>query len=283
MTSRYTRSRGQGEDKEMGRTMGGWDRHGCDARETRGVDACHSRARDRAFPGSHVRRVLVGGSAALALLGAALLASAPAMASEEVHHVFGRSITAQHPCEFSEPTGVAVKEASGGSEVVYVRDRASNAIDSFNSSGSCLTHHKAGIGESGEESFEGIAVDNSGGPSTGDIYVANAAEKAIIKFREEPGGALLRVATIKSFKVETEKVEFEEIHGLAVDKSGTLWVYAGTSQGEGIDQFNDASGKNEFVSFIEPTSGCSPRPGFAVAGAGEFFYVARERENRKGE
>src|SRR6202035_216247 len=91
------------------------------------------------------------------------------------------------------------------------------------------------------------------------------------------------VATIKSFKVETEKVEFEEIHGLAVDKSGTLWVYAGTSQGEGIDQFNDASGKNEFVSFIEPTSGCSPRPGFAVAGAGEFFYVGRERENRKGE
>jgi hypothetical protein len=220
-------------------------------------------------------------------IGGLLLSSAPALASGAVEHVFGHAFKAKGGCVFTEPGAVAANDATGE---VYVFDRAKNAFDRFSSDGHCNNFHKVGKAETGEVGNEGMAVDNSPtSPSSGDLYVVDAEEKAILKFRLE-GTTLLPAGKIKIFKEkpkvkgeETEEHEFEEIRGLSVDSNGDLWVF----QGEKIDRFGNEK-VNTFLSQVEEVyspSGCSNRPGFAVAlndaaTEVESFYVGRERENR---
>jgi DNA-binding beta-propeller fold protein YncE len=268
--------------------MGCSDRDSAGPGADRRVGAIGLRASD------HVSHALRRSILALCVVvGGLLLLSSPALASGGMEHVFGHSFKGEGKCVFAEPGGVAVSDATGE---VYVFDRATNAFDRFSSAGACLNHRNVGIAEAGVAGNEGIAVDNSPtSPSTGDVYVVDAEEHAILKFK--PGfkleGTTLKptlalVAKIKVFKEkvkvigeEPEEHEFEEIHGLAVDARGDLWVYQGE---EVIDQLSSAT-VNKLLSIVEvrSPSGCVPRPGFAVTGNAEFFYVGRERENRKGE
>jgi DNA-binding beta-propeller fold protein YncE len=216
--------------------------------------------------------------ALLLTIGGALALSASAHAAGEptTTHAFSaeKSFAASGKCELLEPGGVAIDEATHD---IFVYDRGANRVDWFHADGTCVKRRKAGKGESGEEEHEGIAVDNSGGPSSGDVYVVNTEEGGVIKYHQE-GGELVRVGFIKKFKnSEKEEFELEEIHGISVDSSGNLWVYAG----EVIDEFNNEA---KFVASVEVFAGsCGVRPGFALAGAGEAFYLGRERENRKEE
>ncbi len=230
-------------------------------------------------------------------VGGLLLSSATALAGGAVEHVFGHSFKGEGKCVFAEPGAVAVSDATGE---VYVFDRATNAFDRFSSAGACLNHHIVGKAEAGEAGNEGIAVDNSPtSPSAGDVYVVDAEEKSILKFK--PGfklegttliPTLAPVTKIKVFKEapkEKEEIpeehEFEEIHGLAVDASGDLWVY----EGEKIDRLGNGTPANKLLSQVEEVyspSSCLNRTGFAVAlngASAESFYVGRERENRKEE
>jgi hypothetical protein len=249
------------------------------------------RAERRHAPVSRALRRLA--LALCALGGTLLLSGAPALAAGEARHVFGRSIKGIEgsTCEFTEPTGVAVNEANhpagAAAGDLYVYDRAKNGIDWFNSKDECVLHKHAGLGAPGEEGKEGIAVDNSSGPSAGDVYVVNAAEHAIIKYKPEVEVVagehkLTRVQTIRKFKNEPEAEAFsfeEEVHGIAVDSTGALWVYAGERTILGFS----GGEPNESLSITEAGGECAGRPGFAVSGNGEFFYVGKERENRKAE
>jgi DNA-binding beta-propeller fold protein YncE len=218
----------------------------------------------------------------LGVLAAALVLSSPSLAGEP-RHVFDRSLKSTAPCEFTEPSGVAVNEQTHD---VFVYDRSSNSINWLDAGGHCILHHQAGKGTSGEEGKEGLAIDNSSGPSAGDLYVANAEEHAILKFKPEvvEGKPVLkRIQTIKRFrKKEVGAEEFlfeEEVHGIAVDAGGALWVYAGERTLLGFS----GGVPNEALSMTEVGGECAGRSGLAVSGNGEFFYVGKERENRKAE
>jgi DNA-binding beta-propeller fold protein YncE len=231
---------------------------------------------------------------ALWLVLGGLMLGSPSLAAAEVHHGFGSSFKGTGKCEFTEPGGLAVDDSTGN---VYLFDRATNAVNVFTPTGECITHRKITKAETGEEGNEGLAFDNaspSTSPSAGDVYVVDAESHSIHKYRlvEENGKQILKqVRVIKKFKrsengeVVEEFEEFSEVHGLAVDANGGLWV----SEEEAVDSFSNGE-PNKFLARPEVSSpsGCSPLPGFAVGsnpstGEAEFFYVAHERENRKGE
>jgi DNA-binding beta-propeller fold protein YncE len=223
------------------------------------------------------------------LAGGVLLSSSSALASGGVEHVFGRTFkSAGTKCAFTEPGGVAVNEATTGEGAgdVFVFDRATNAIDIFTSTGECVLHHRFGKAKTGEAGNEGLAVDNSTGPSAGAIYAVEAEEHAIYKFKLQEGKISL-VRKIKVFKrlegkiVVEEFPEFEPVHGLAVDGTGSLYVDEGETF---VDHFSGGE-PNAFLSRTEAPGTCLPRPGFAIADSAvtkepEAFYIGRERETR---
>jgi hypothetical protein len=223
------------------------------------------------------------------VLGVLLLGSA-SFAAADVHHVFGSSFKGTGKCEFTEPGGAAVDDSTGN---VYLFDRGTNAIDVFTPTGGCITHRKVGPAETGEEGNEGLAFDNASpsvSPSSGDVYVVDSERHSVLKFRLEEEKLKL-IHTIKKFKrsenkeVVEEFEEFSEVHGLALDANGGLWVY----EEESVDSFsNDIASKFLARPEVPSPSGCSPLPGFGVGsnpttGQAEFFYVGHERQNRKEE
>jgi DNA-binding beta-propeller fold protein YncE len=214
------------------------------------------------------------------LVGGLLLLSSTARASGDVSHVFGNSFKGEGECAFTEPGSVAVNDSTGE---VFVFDRANNSVNRFSSAGACLTHFKVGKHEKGTFHNEGLAVDNSNGPSAGDVYAVEAAENTIFKFK--PEGTKVGEG-IKTFKKEgeAEAKGFKEIHGIAVDGSGTLWVYQ-AKEGSApflsvIDSFSNGEAGG-FASTVPVEGVCPPRTGFAVAPNAQFFYVTRTRENSK--
>ncbi len=232
---------------------------------------------------------------ALALLLAGLLSAAPALAApleepivrHEINESRSRLFTEatrkpKSKCFFEEPEG-AVYSAKTGELLVY--DRAKNSIDRFSASGACIGRLKVGKEETGEEGNEGLAVDNDPtSESYGDVYVAaiSGAEDTwgVTKYEYKPEtGNYGVVKTIKKFKYEEEVVEeLPEIHGLAVDASGNLWMY----QGELVYGFNSER-QNKYVSHVEVSGSCGPKTGFLVSPGAKYFYLGRERESRTGE
>jgi hypothetical protein len=144
-----------------------------------------------------------------------------------------------------------------------------------------LVGHQAFALQSGNE-ISGVAVDNScalhkphpltGGtceasdPSAADVYVADAGHNVVDKF--SPAGAYLGQITGVPGNGPFAGPFTELGGGVAVDQTGTLWVYS--THGV-IDGFSDQQ-PNEFV---PPQaiifSSDIPTPGFAVGSEGEFF------------
>jgi hypothetical protein len=202
----------------------------------------------------------------LAVLAGMLALSAPALADGEASYMLGSSFKGEGPCAVSEPGALAVNEASGD---VYVLDRATSAVARFGPSGECLGRIEPAKATKLGVSVDGLAVDNSASsPSFGDVYVVAQGGKAVAKYT--PEGTLLSTITN----------EFEQIHGVAVDTKGTLWVYQGkTAEETTIESFTNEV-TNVFVSTIELALNCAQRRGFAVGPNAESFYVGRSRENR---
>jgi DNA-binding beta-propeller fold protein YncE len=263
--------------------MGGSDR------ESEGCRA------DRATGGSRLRELRrLAAVACLAMLAAGALSPPALAAGSEARHAFSASasFTGEGACKFTEPGGVAVSDATGE---VFVFDRATHSINRFSAAGACLTHKHIGPKEVvGEETNEGIAVDNApSSPFFGQVYVVGAPteeQHAVLRFKPEPESAgkftLKPEAVYKKFKQEVGPGEFEvfeqfeEVHGLAVDSSGDLFVAEGETF---IDKFAPSS-STLLASRTEVSGGaCSPRPGFAATGNAENFYIGRFRENRKEE
>ena len=231
---------------------------------------------------------LLAGVVALSCVAGVVVWCAPAYALIDRGHVLGFAFDGVGEAAFSEPSGVAVDEATGD---VYVVDRGHERVEQFRPQGDGAYVFVAALKV---DSPGAIAVDNApGSPSTGDVYVAGT---------QEPGGEAVERNYMYKFTAAGEKLfkrdvfkakregepvelELEDIQGLAVDGNGTVWAYWG-EEGQ-IDGFSDAESNKwlpsampaEFEGAESRIEECSARPDFAVAPRDESFYVGYEREN----
>jgi DNA-binding beta-propeller fold protein YncE len=254
----------------IGRTLRDGDVPGCH----RAACARASRVANR----SHIRSIARRSGVVHTLLLLALLASSSSALARPTH-VFARSITPASECALSSPGGIAVNEATGD---IYVVDRGHQRVVRFGASGECLAHFKVKVAEAEEGTVENssIAVDNNpASPSFGDVYVvANGSEpEAIQKYEAGAKETANKVEGKLSAIKTSEEEELFGIHGVAVDATGNLYVY----QEEGVVSYDNKAPKNKFLSQTELEGGClETLSGFAVAPAGEAFYLAKERESR---
>jgi hypothetical protein len=168
--------------------------------------------------------------------------------------------------QLSSPASVAVDNSTGpAARDLYVADTGNARIDQFDSSGNfirawgwgvadgtevfetCTLSCQKGISGSGPGQFETpqyIAVDGSSGPSAGDVYVADDGTGLVQKFNssgelittwgnngpgESPNGQLNGSnATPTKNPFGTVEGPFRApFFGIALDASGSLWVYDG--------------------------------------------------------
>ena len=185
--------------------------------------------------------------------------------------------------EFASPQGVAVDQASGD---VYVVDAGNWRVEKFTASGSFVLAFGAGVdvttggdvctaasgdtcgpgtSGSGAGEFQApafVAVDDSGGASAGDVYVADTGDDVVSKF--DSSGNL--IASWASGGQLNGSASFGSIDGIAVDASGDLLVING---GNVVYEFGqDGSAITNFAT----TRGMDPA-GLAVNGSGDLFKV----------
>jgi hypothetical protein len=177
-------------------------------------------------PSALRRSVLVTVTALLAVLA---FTAAPALAAKEYLTpgvAFGTA--GSGPGQFEHPTGVAVNDSTEplsqpAAGDVYVADTGNNRVQRFNSDGSKFEGQFNGS-ETPAKAFaspEGIAIDNAPlSPSVGDVYVADAGNSVVDKFTAEG-------KYISQLKEGAPGETFSELHGIAVDSAGNLWVYQG--------------------------------------------------------
>ena len=150
--------------------------------------------------------------------------------------------------QLSSPAGIAINQATGD---IYVADSANARVDEFDSNGNfirawgwgvadgssqsetCTASCQPGLGGSGQGQFtspSSIAVDNSSGPSEGDVYVADPATNVVQKFTAT--GSYL--ATING--ANATQGQFQGLVAIAVDQSGNVWTADTTTNN--IDEFD---------------------------------------------
>jgi DNA-binding beta-propeller fold protein YncE len=190
-----------------------------------------------------------------ALVGALVLAAAPAQAARG--HVLSLSFGEEGSAagKLSGPRGVAVNESSGD---IYVVDKGNDRVEYFNSTGAYVGEFN-GSGENLAEGKaaptgrfsepEAIAIDNeAGSPSEGDVYVADSGHNVIDKFSASG-------KYIGQIKETSSGSSLEKLRGLAIDDRGKLWVCQEAGE---IDAFSNAV-ENEFLSRIN-LAGHRPHP-----------------------
>jgi hypothetical protein len=176
------------------------------------------------------------------------------------------------PGQFTEPSGVAVNDATGE---VYVVDQQNNRVEQFSAAGAYIGQFDGSAAPGGPFQFSenpgtpeanqtrGLAVDNSSDPldpSAGDVYVI-AGVNVIYKF----SASGIYLGQISGAEPGSEPL------GVAVDASGTLWVYAQSSSGVVIYSFSDALAN---VFLAKRSSPFGSRRGFAVDSE-DNLYVNR--------
>ncbi len=138
--------------------------------------------------------------------------------------------------QFSENSGLALDQSSGD---LYVGDTANHRIEKFDADGNfisawgwgvddgsaaaqvCTSGCQAGIAGSGPGQLASpklVAVDNSGGPSDGDVYVADTTNDTVVKFDSAGNYVSTNDGTASGSA-------FGPLAGIAVDTSGDLWAY----------------------------------------------------------
>ena len=251
-------------------------------------------------PSSH--RHLGGVIVVLAVLAVVSLCgpTTPALGLAQRGHVFSVAFpdggAGEKDGQLREPVGIAVDEQTGGT---YVVDRGNNRIDEFGPAGEFLAAWGWGVsdggktyevcksrcqaGSGGELRFaSAIAVDNSTSttdPSRGDVYVITD---------DRDGHSVLEKFAANGEREGRLKQEGEEpwegaLDGVAVDSTGTLWVYRGEEEAGYVERFSDAT-RNSYEGAYEAPEGFEcPKPGFGVNGAGSQLWLAHELKNAEGE
>ncbi len=214
------------------------------------------------------------------------MGSAPALAIPQRGHVlsFAFGSKGKGTGQFSAPGGVAVNDLTGA---LYVADRKNKRVQEFmpvfNKAGMLVEEEY--VREWEVASPQSVAVDNStegADPSQGDVYVVHGG-KTIEKFSSE--GAQIGEPLKKFAPKSGAAQKFEAIEGVAVDSTGSLFVYQEDGK---IYRFSDAVA-NEAESSLQAELAQKGKPGFAVDPAGNFYVgvqsegqEALEREKEEG-
>lgn len=227
----------------------------------------------------HARSILT--ACLCVFVGCILLDGPPAQA--RVVHLFEKSFGAagSGAGQFNNPVGVAVNDVTHD---VYVVDRGNNRVQEFNSTGTYIREFNGSGSPTGVFSNPTqIAVDNSGNPldpSSGDVYVVDYHHNVIDKFSEAGVYVGQLTGTTCAPPVKSEEVlscpksgtvypfeGFEELQGVAVDPTGTLW----TVQSDGfIDSFSNGQ-ISEPLSTRKTEIGGGLRQGLAVDGEDNIY------------
>jgi hypothetical protein len=222
-----------------------------------------------------------------ALLGALALATAPALAAEGwgVTSTFGTAGSGNG--QFAEPDGVAINQSNGD---VYVVDKGNNRVEWFNSAGDYEGQFNgSGTGPDEEGATapsssplyepSGVAVDNSSGPSKGDVYV----------FTYLVFNTVRNLGVVDKFEPQADgKYKFVDRFGLfgqvgwgavAVDPSGHLWVYCSDRVGSEnygiVTEYVLVEGEQKPLRPFETNQYMGPTPAIALDSA-DNFYLSRE-------
>jgi hypothetical protein len=193
--------------------------------------------------------------------------------------------------QLSSPAGVAVNASSHD---VYVADVANHRVDEFSAAGSFIGAFGADVGGAGvnvctsgcvkgsSSSAPGgfvtptyLAIDNSGGASEGDVYVADTGDGLISKFDAE--GKL-----IESWGTEGQigtapigeggaEVALGSLGGVAVDGSGELFVVA--KLGLESEHFYKFAQDGSFGEVLTPAFGATRRT-LALDLVGHLFSIS---------
>ncbi len=183
--------------------------------------------------------------------------------------------------QFDANAGVAVDNSAGASKGdVYVADSANHRIEKFNSSGSFLLAFGANVGGAGVNTctsgcvagssgsspgaFEAptfLAVDSSPG-GEGDVYVGDTGDHTVSKF--DSSGNL-----IASWNTGGQLALSDELDGIAVDSSGTLYVLR---RHQMLKFAPDGSPAGEFGANYE-----TEPDGIAVDSVGDIYKARGER------
>ncbi len=192
------------------------------------------------------------------IAGGAALWSAPTLAA--TGHPFLSSFGS-----FGAVRGIAVSEATGD---VYVYDGADESVKKFNAAGEPVNfsalggNEIAGVGvrEPGESE---IAVDNSSGPASGDIYVASGFRVGIYA----PDGSSLGELS-EAVQSEVPGAPWGEACGVAVDATGH--VYVGL-YGESVNKYTPAANPAKNTDYTSSLMGLSSVCNIAADSAGSVY------------
>jgi hypothetical protein len=241
-----------------------------------------------------VRRLTTTGLVALGVLAGSLgFAATPALAVSGYGFTGSFGSAGSGNGQFNEPLGVAVNEVAPGSVGdVYAIDRGNRRVEVLSSTGAYVSQFNGSASPTGAFSWpaerfgfnllpeNAIAVDNSTNPldpSKGDVYVMDTGNSVIDKF-EAKGGYLGQIA------MESSGV-FGGM-GLAVDPTGTLWVYRNQNGAAIINRYSDAL-SNELLSSLGPSTPGGVGSGFAVDSEGNLylnsFFRHFTKDNSAGE
>jgi hypothetical protein len=174
---------------------------------------------------------------------------------------------------FSEAGSVAVDQSSGD---VYVLDVGASAVQRFDAAGNPVEFASLGSNiltgaatPNGAFAFDTttgsqVAVDNSGGPNEGDIYVASSAEGGFVGVIDifAPTGAYLGQLTTANGN------PFGESCGVTVDASGD--VYVGEFSGN-VDQYVPSGSPASDADYHAQITGLSQSCNLAVDSTGAVY------------
>ncbi len=189
-------------------------------------------------------------------------------------------------------SGLAVNDTTHN---IYVGDTDNHRVTVFAANGSFIGAFGADVGGPGIDvctigclpgtpgtspgAFEDptfVAVDNSAGPSSGDVYVVDSATNVISKF--EANGTLV-ASWDGDGQLSGNGVEaFEQIVGIAVDSTGELFVLETGNPGH-MFSFGENGG---FITEVETPRGSAPN-GLGVDPDDNFFKINGEPSVEKFE
>jgi DNA-binding beta-propeller fold protein YncE len=198
--------------------------------------------------------------------------------------------------QLDEPKDVAVDTSSGA---IYVADSGNHRVDKFDAAGNfvaawgwgvrdgsaesqvCTSTCQAGIAGTEPGQFEGpryVEVDNSGGPSADDVYVADTGDAVVQKFEE--GGQLITTWGTGGASGFSKEGKEGEIAGISVDTLGNLFVATGkvpyywTEVGQdGVSRVKFPTNVNGGIELGQPNGG-----GIELDATGSYY----ETQGREG-